>query len=212
MEYILASGSPRRKELLELMGIQKFSIIPSQMEEVITKTTPSAIVEELSLQKCLDIAQRLADTQSGTDSLIAGNVNHDFVVIGADTIVANGETVLGKPKDENEAFSMLKSLAGHAHSVYTGVTFAYVKEGAIISTSTFYEETKVYMRNYSDEEIHRYIATKDPMDKAGSYGIQTQGAILVEKIEGDYNNVVGLPVTKLYCKLKEQNLICKKAY
>lgn len=209
MKYILASGSPRRKELLELMGMEQFKIIPSHKEEVITKTEPSEIVEELSYQKCMDIANQLVEAQKKVDydNPLFGDVNHSFVVIGADTVVADQEKVLGKPKDEAEAFIMLKGLAGHAHSVFTGVTIALVKNGKLMNDLTFHEETKVYMREYTDVEINRYIETKDPMDKAGSYGIQTQGAILVEKIEGDYNNVVGLPITKLYCKLQKESYI-----
>lgn len=185
MNYILASASPRRRELLTQMGITDFQVITSTVEEIITKTVPAEVVEELSSQKCLSVAKTI-HTHSPT------------LVIGADTIVADRGHILGKPANETHAFRMLSGLRGHEHSVFTGVTVCLTIDGSIQKTDTFHEETKVFMRDFSDEEINAYIATKEPMDKAGSYGIQGKGAILVEKIYGDYNNVVGLPITRLY--------------
>lgn len=193
MNYILASASPRRKELLTQMGITDFQIIKSTVEETITKTTPAEVVEELSEQKSLDVAETIH-----TPSL--------SLVIGADTVVADKGHILGKPVDEAHAFTMLSNLRGHEHSVFTGVTLCLTINGVIQKKATFHEETKVFMRDFSDDEIKAYIATKEPMDKAGSYGIQGRGAILVEKICGDYNNVVGLPITRLYEEIRRLNL------
>ena len=189
MNYILASASPRRKELLTQMGITDFQIIKSTVEERITKTIPAEIVEELSEQKCVDVAKTIKLPSS-------------YLVIGADTIVADHGHILGKPKDEAHAFAMLSNLRGHEHSVFTGVTLCLCDNGMLQKKVTFHEETKVFMRSFSEEEIKAYITTKEPMDKAGSYGIQGRGAILVEKIHGDYNNVVGLPITRLYEEIK----------
>lgn len=191
-QYILASASPRRKQLLEQIGLS-FHIIPSNAEETITNTVPSEVVVALSAQKCLDIA-----TQIEQGTLPLANSDSDIVVIGADTIVAIGNQILGKPANAEDAFSTLKSLSSQCHSVFTGVTLARIKNHTIVKQQSFYEETKVYMKALSDSLIHSYIASGECFDKAGSYGIQGLGCILVEHIEGDYNNVVGLPVSRLY--------------
>lgn len=180
---ILASGSPRRKELLEQIGIS-FTIEVSGIEEVVTKTLPHEVVMELSAQKALDVKSK---------------VQEDKVVIGADTVVAFGKEIMGKPKDEADAFRMIKLLQGQSHQVYTGVTICYGQEAY-----SFYEETKVNVYPMSEEQIWDYIKTGEPMDKAGAYGIQGRFAAYVKGIEGDYNNVVGLPAGRLYqelCKL-----------
>ncbi len=185
MKLILASASPRRKELLGKIGL-KFEIIPAKGEEVVTKKLPWEVVEELSFQK----AKEIADMQT-----------EECIVIGSDTIVAKEEKIMGKPKDEADAYQMLSEIAGNVHQVYTGVTL--IRTGKDPKVITFAEKTDVYLYPMSDEEIHAYIATKDPMDKAGAYGIQGDFAIHVKGIEGDYYNVVGLPIGKVYQELKQ---------
>lgn len=188
IKMILASASPRRKELLEQIGIT-FEVMPSRCEEVITSTIPSEIVKELSAQKAEDVWKSIA-VQDGT------------CVLGSDTIVAYGNEVMGKPKDEEDAFRMLKVLQANTHQVYTGVTLIYQKEAQVLCKN-FYEKTDVTMYPMTDEEIWTYIRTKDPMDKAGAYGIQGRCAAHIKEIYGDYNNVVGLPVGRVYQELKE---------
>ena len=185
MKLILASASPRRKELLGKIGLE-FDIIPAKGEEVITQTLPWEVVKELSFQK----AKEIADIQA-----------EECIVIGSDTIVAKGEQIMGKPKDEEDAFRMLSEIADDVHQVYTGVTL--IRTGENPKLVTFAEKTDVYLYPISDKEIKAYIATKDPMDKAGAYGIQGDFAIHVKGIEGDYYNVVGLPIGKVYQELKQ---------
>ena len=143
-------------------------------------------MEELSVQK----AKEIADMQT-----------EECIVIGSDTIVAKGEKIMGKPKDEADAYQMLSEIAGDVHQVYTGVTL--IRTGKEPKVITFAEKTDVHLYPMSDEEIYAYIATKDPMDKAGAYGIQGDFAIHVKGIEGDYYNVVGLPIGKVYQELKQ---------
>ena len=185
MKLILASASPRRKELLGKIGLE-FDIIPAKGEEVVTKKLPWEVVEELSFQK----AKEIADMQT-----------EECIVIGSDTIVAKEEKIMGKPKDEAEAYQMLSEIAGNVHQVYTGVTL--IRTGKEPKVITFAEKTDVHLYPMSDKEIYSYIATKDPMDKAGAYGIQGDFAIHVKGIEGDYYNVVGLPIGKVYQELKQ---------
>ena len=184
---ILASASPRRKELLLQIGLQ-FEVIESSCEERIENSLPEEVVCELSRQKAGDVWERLKD--------------EDAVVIGADTVVAFDGHILGKPGDEAQACSMLRMLAGNTHQVYTGVTICYTLEG-MPKSRTFYEKTEVAFYPMSEEEILDYVATGDPLDKAGAYGIQGRCAAHIKGIEGDYNNVVGLPVGRLYQELKE---------
>ena len=189
---ILASNSPRRRELMAQVRLE-YEVIPSEVEEIVTKTIPSDVVLELSEQKCIDVAKgviRNLPTQE-----------YDVIVIGADTVVANDNRIYGKPANEEDAKRMLSDLRGHSHSVFTGVTFAKVHDKEIVETRSFYEETLVYMLDYSDDIIDMYVASGEPLDKAGAYGIQGLGAILVDRIEGDYNNVVGLPISKVYHEL-----------
>ncbi len=194
---ILASGSPRRKELLEQIGIE-FEICPANGEEVITKTVPHDVVMELSRQKALEVAGMVV---SYGDSHADITTPTDIMIIGADTVVAYDDMILGKPKDEEDAKNTLRMLSGNTHSVYTGVSVVFISKDGRVGEHTFYDRTKVKMYEMTDAEIERYVATNEPMDKAGSYGIQGKCAIHIEKIEGDYNNVVGLPVSKLYQEL-----------
>ena len=184
-EIILASASPRRSELLAQIGI-RFRVEKSHGEEHITKTAPGEIVEELSLQKAAEVARRF-DTG---------------IILGADTIVWADGKVLGKPKDREDAKSMLLLLQNRSHSVFTGVTLIRKEHGEKTMIRTFHRETRVHVHAMSDEEIEAYLDTGDPFDKAGSYGIQGPFAAYVDGIEGDYLTVVGLPVSAVYQELK----------
>ena len=178
MAIILASQSPRRRELLGQMGISDFIVRPARGEEKAAPgLSPARLVEALSLQKGLEIASAAAPGD---------------LVIAADTVVAVDGRVLGKPHSREEAAAMLSSLSGRAHTVYTGVTVC--REGNVL---TEHEATAVRFRPLTPGEIDAYVATGEPMDKAGAYGIQGYGALLVEGIQGDYSNVVGLPVCRL---------------
>ena len=178
MSIILASNSPRRRELLAQIGIRDFQILSPDVDEAVESgLSPARMVEALSLRKA-----RAAAGRAGADDLI----------IAADTVVALDGRVLGKPRDQEEAFAMLSALSGREHRVYTGVT---VLGGGRAATE--HEETAVAFRALSPEEIRDYIATGEPMDKAGAYGIQGVGALLVQGIRGDYCNVVGLPLFRL---------------
>lgn len=179
MDIILASGSPRRKELLGNMGIRDFQIVkPDFEEEGVCAPSPAALVEALSSGKAAAAAADLG----GRDALI----------IAADTVVTLEGAILGKPIDRADAIAMLTRLSGKQHQVFTGVT---VRRGDRVVTQ--HEVTEVRFRSLSDAEIARYVDTKEPMDKAGSYGIQGLGSLLVEGIKGDYFNVMGLPVCRL---------------
>ena len=186
MKIVLASASPRRKELLGQLGWD-FTVQVSQVEENITKIHPGEIVEELSALKAQDVFQRISG---------------DVLVIGADTVVANQGAVLGKPKDAQDAFRTLKMLQGGTHQVYTGVTLC-VRQNGTETVKTFYESTQVTFYTMTQEEISWYVATGEPSDKAGAYGIQGLGGRFIKGICGDYNNVVGLPVSRLYQEYKE---------
>ncbi len=185
MDIILASRSPRRRELLGQMGLKGFQIVSPNVDEIVEGNPhPAELVEQLSARKAAAVAR-----QAGEDDLI----------IAADTVVALDGAVLGKPEDERDAFSMLSALSGNRHDVYTGVT---VVQGG--RTVTQHEVTTVTFRELEPDEIMAYIATGEPMDKAGAYGIQGLGALLVSGIDGDYFNVMGLPVYRLGRILSEQ--------
>ncbi len=206
INLILGSGSPRRKELWKQAGLE-FDVMVSDAKEIITKEKPEEIVLELAACK--------ADAVAGAflgwfDEINKGQgKNQKFLIVGADTIVASEGAILGKPKSEEDAVSMLMSLSGKKHSVFTGVKGIFVDEqGSIIEDKgmSFYEETRVEMYPFTREEALAYVATGEPMDKAGSYGIQGTGAVLVKGIEGDYNNVVGFPLSAFV------HLGCQKKY
>lgn len=185
MALILASKSPRRRELLAQMGLTDFEIHPALGEELAQPNlTPPELVQALALHKAQEVAQAFA--QSGD------------VVIGADTIVVLDGQVLGKPHDEAHALAMLTALSGREHHVYTGV--AVLQDGRALVQA---EDTAVWFRNASEGELRRYIATGEPMDKAGAYGIQGRGGLLVSRIQGDYTNVVGLPIVRLASMLAQ---------
>ena len=178
MNIILASNSPRRRELLGQMGLKDFQVSAPNVDETVEPgLSPAEMVEELSLRKA-----RAAAEKAGPEDL----------VIAADTVVALDGKVLGKPRDREDAFAMLSALSGREHRVYTGVTVLRGEEAA-----TGHEETTVAFRALEPGEIRGYIATGEPVDKAGAYGIQGLGALLVSGIRGDYCSVVGLPVFRL---------------
>ena len=183
---ILASGSPRRKELLSQLGFE-FQVIPSNKEEVITKDIPEEIVKELAYQKAKDVY----DAHQEAD-----------IVIGSDTIVAIGNTIMGKPKDEEDAFNMIKKLQNNTHIVFTGVSILS-KEKELL----FAQGTEVVIYPMTDKQILEYIATKEPMDKAGAYAIQGIFSKYVKEIHGDYNTVVGFPLSRVYQELISNKLI-----
>lgn len=198
-QIILASQSPRRKELLEQIGLE-FEICPAKGEEVITKSIPEEVVMELSKQKAEEVAALVSSFGENHKEITTPS---DILVIGADTVVAYDGKILGKPVDEADAKRMLTMLAGNTHSVFTGVTLVLIDKSGRAGELVFYEKTDVKMHPMTETEIDRYIATGEPMDKAGSYGIQGKCAIYIEKIDGDYNNVVGLPITRIYQELKK---------
>ncbi len=189
---VLASASPRRRELLAQIGAE-FEVLPAQGEEHISTTKPEQAVVELSRQKAEEVAG-LAAAQGRT------------LILGADTIVAFQGEILGKPKDEADAARMLHMLSGNTHSVFTGVAAILMEGRKTVKSISFFEETQVTMYPMAELEINRYIATGEPMDKAGAYGIQGKCAIFIEKIIGDYNNVVGLPLAALYQNLAKSGI------
>lgn len=178
-KVILASNSPRRRELLRQIGIEP-KVIPSQIEEKAVSRIPEEMVMELSSQKAEDVADRVPE---------------GVVVIGADTIVVVDGMILGKPKNHEDAYTMVKQIQGRSHEVYTGVTLiCKEKQSRRIS---FTEKTEVQVYPMTEEEIRNYAVSQEPMDKAGAYGIQGVFAAYIEGIHGDYNNVVGLPVGRV---------------
>lgn len=183
--FILASNSPRRKEILEKLDVE-FEVITSNIEEKIDNTiSPYRLVCDLAYQKAKNMVSKVEDSA---------------IIIAADTIVVK-DKVFGKPINQDEAYQMIKSLSGKVHEVVTGL--------AIIDTYTnkevkAYEITKVYFRQIEDEEIYKYIATGEPLDKAGGYGIQGKASLFIRKIDGDYHNVVGLPIYRLAEILKNE--------
>lgn len=154
---------------------------------------------ELSEQKAKEVAAMVKSYELEHADL---TTPQDLLVIGADTVVACDDKILGKPKDEADAERMLHLLSGRDHAVYTGVTFVFLDKKGRAGAHTFYEKTSVTMKQLTDLEIARYVATGEPMDKAGAYGIQGKCAIYIDRIEGDYNNVVGLPVARIYKELQ----------
>lgn len=183
MEFVLASASPRRKELLKEI-VESFEILPATGEENCNCACPKKLVKALAKQKAEEVFSSLNSKEK--------------IVLGADTVVVLGKTVLGKPKDEKDAVRMLESLSGKSHFVYTGVCFSYFANGEkrVINTLA---KTRVYFHKLTKEKILEYVQSGSPMDKAGAYGIQDGG--LVKKIRGSFSNVVGLPVE-----------LCKKIY
>ena len=209
VRLVLASASPRRRELLSQIGLE-FTVMPSTKEENAKTTEAGALVQELSRQKAVDIWEQLsggqgqnpdADQEQISEETQEPNLNGkrqpELLVIGADTVVCCEGKILGKPHSREAAAEMLTALQGRSHEVYTGVTLYSQSE-----TVTFFECTQVEFYPMTEVEISEYIDSKEPMDKAGAYGIQGLGARFVKGIRGDYNNVVGLLVGRLYQELK----------
>lgn len=194
VRIILASGSPRRKELLKLLGLD-FTVLPAEGEEETHAEAPADVVQDLALHKAQEVCDRTA-AEAGTET------ESDVLVIGSDTVVASGGTILGKPVDEADAYRMLSMLQSRVHQVYTGVALLGQIRGKQVRR-VFYESVDVTFYPMDDREIRDYIHTGEPMDKAGSYGIQGGGGLFVKSIRGDYNTVVGLPAARLYQELKE---------
>lgn len=187
-KIILASASPRRRELLAQAGYE-FEIQVSHKEETYTSATPDEIVKELALLKAKDIAEQ--------------NDAKNMIVIGADTVVAHKGAILGKPQSIDNAFDMIKGFQGDKHQVYTGVAILDYDADGKETVVNHAVKTDVYVNPMTDEEIWNYIESDNVMDKAGSYGIQSGFAVYIEKIEGDYFNVVGLPISYIYEQLKQ---------
>ena len=211
VRLVLASASPRRRELLSQIGLE-FTVMPSKKEENAKATEAGALVQELSRQKAVDIWEQLsggqgqnpdADQEQISEETQEPNLNGkrqpELLVIGADTVVCCEGKILGKPHSREAAAEMLTALQGRSHEVYTGVTLYSQSE-----TVTFFECTQVEFYPMTEVEISEYIDSKEPMDKAGAYGIQGLGARFVKGIRGDYNNVVGLPVGRLNQELKSR--------
>lgn len=181
MSIILASSSPRRRELLTLAGIEH-TVVPSECEEKLPeKITPQDAVKLLAKQKADDVSSRFPEE----------------TVLAADTVVALGDKILGKPKDDCDAFDMLSLLSGKIHNVFTGVCIKSAEREDVFSSAT-----RVEFYPLTPDEIEEYIRTREPLDKAGAYGIQGKGSLLVKSISGDYFNVVGLPLAETVRRLK----------
>ena len=187
---VLASQSPRRRELLGRLGLT-FDILPAQGEEQMIGETPDEIVEELSRQKAEEVLGRVEAAAE------------EILVIGADTVVAVDGEILGKPHDREDARRMIRELQDRVHQVYTGVTLLRRHPDGTLQRRTFHEETHVDVYAMSDEEIEAYIDTPEPYDKAGAYGIQGGFSLYIRRIDGDYNNVVGLPAARVYHEIRK---------
>lgn len=191
MRIILASASPRRKELLGQIGFD-FEVVTSHVEEKVSSQRPDRVVEELSRQKAEAVRELFLPCQE------------EMLIIGADTVVSLDGCILGKPADSEEAAEMLEHLQGRQHEVYTGVTVLYHgAETADWTVKSFHERTAVQFYPMTEQEILEYVKTGDPLDKAGAYGIQGFCARYIRAVEGNYDNVVGLPVGVLYQEIKE---------
>ncbi len=190
-KLILASGSPRRKSLLQAVGADFKAVNPMVDEDGIENLTPETAVRQLAKEKAQEVRARLSPA------------DRKRLIVSADTVVAYRHHILGKPIDPADADRMLKMLSGRWHQVYTGLCLISPLDGRII---TGYEVTKVKFRHLSSTYINNYVASGEPLDKAGAYGIQELGALIVEKVDGCYFNVVGLPLVKLDKMIRRLNL------
>lgn len=223
-KIILASASPRRRELLAQIGFD-FKVIPSEVGENSVSTLPQDIVVELSKEKARDVWKKIVqgDICDSKDGIYVmkedRNVNFrqdktdhqmncgDSLVISADTVVAIEGEIFGKPKDEADAERMLSFLSGKEHQVYTGVTMIWIDGEGEEKEYSFYVCTGVVMYRMNREEILRYVRSGEPMDKAGAYGVQGKAAAFIKAVRGEYSNVVGLPVGRLYQEMKAWGLV-----
>jgi septum formation protein len=195
MKLYLASGSPRRRELLTLAGIA-FEIRPCNDPEETTASTPIQTVLDLSSHKAHAVFEKISNSPD----------KGDFTVLGADTIVVIDGEIIGKPKDDEDARQILKKLSGRTHEVFTGVCLLARKNGKN-RKKTFYERTAVTMYEITDAELDTYLASGEHMDKAGAYAIQGLAVKFVRKVTGDYSNIVGLPVARVYHELVKLHVL-----
>lgn len=216
MKIVLASGSPRRRELLGQIGLS-FQVQVSNAEEQTSAAAPRQLVEELSHRKAEAVLRDMGWEEGAAlpeDDLAEGDRGGEqrtdsedgseaVLVIGADTVVAVDGHILGKPVSLEAAADMLRTLSGRSHEVYTGVTLLYSRSAGQVVRKTFHERTEVVFYPMSEAEIAAYVSTGDCMDKAGAYGIQGFCARYIREIKGDYNNVVGLPIGRLYQEARE---------
>lgn len=194
-KIILASGSPRRKEILEQAGVD-FEIKASNAEEITDKTNPPEMVEDLARLKAEEIKKK----EEG-----------EFLIISADTLVFLDGSPLGKPKGSEDAYHMLSCLSGRKHEVYTGVAIIIREKGKAEKELVFHQMSRVEVETLSKEQIEAYIASGEPFDKAGAYAIQGKFAVHISGIEGEYNNIVGLPIARIYHELLKEGIdILKK--
>lgn len=198
MKRILASASPRRRELIEKLNVP-FEVIPAEGEEIVRGEEPPQIVMGLAEQKAEEVAGHILRGQTAAEA----KERTPIFILGADTVVSRGGQILGKPQDAADAARMLHLLSGAVHQVYTGVCMIYETDGKFRKYS-FCEQTDVEFYPVSDAEIAAYVKSGEPMDKAGAYGIQGAAALYVKCIRGDYYNVVGLPIARVYQEMKEQ--------
>lgn len=188
-KFILASASPRRKELLEVMGIDFDTVVSEADEDSVPRDVPPKLyVQELALLKAAASAKAVLKSKKS-------------FIISADTVVTLDGEILGKPSDEQDALRMLSSLSGRTHEVYTGYAVMRMSDGKTVCGSVC---TEVRFKEIDNDAIDAYIASGEPMDKAGAYGIQGRGSVLIDSISGDYFNVVGLPLSALYDTLKDE--------
>ncbi len=196
MKLILASASQRRRELMHMCGYE-FDIVPSETDEHIAESDPGRLVSRLAEEKAREVFSRLCGKEGGANKTRAGlgadGAKEDIAVLGSDTIVYHEGRIIGKPSDEKNAYNILSALSGKTHEVYTGVAVITAKRRLVE-----YDVTRVAFERLSDEEIGKYIASGEPMDKAGAYGIQGPFGMFVKGIEGNYFTVIGLPLPKVY--------------
>lgn len=189
-QIILASGSPRRKEILEQVGVT-FTIKVSDKEEVMNSDNPDSLVKELSAMKARDVAER---------------VSSPAIIIGADTVVAQNNIIFGKPRDKKHAKEMLSIMQNNSHKVYTGVCILIIEEDKTVRELSFAVASSVKVAPMNESQIEAYIETNEPMDKAGAYAIQGKFAPYILGIEGDYYNIVGLPISSIYAELYKNGI------
>jgi len=202
MRIILASASPRRKQLMSQADIS-CEIIPASGEEKSGAAEPEKYVEELASHKAAEIFERACQTGDAVTNGDVGDVDSEVCVIGADTIVTIDGDILGKPLNADDAERMIEMLQGRTHEVMTGVCIIYRNKSGVISRRCFCEITKVHVYPMTRQEMTSYASGSEPLDKAGAYAIQGDFAVYIRGIDGDYNNVVGLPIARLYHELKD---------
>lgn len=192
-QIILASSSPRRRDILEQIGVS-FTVVPSNADETISASDPAEYVKELSKRKAFEVAQR---------------TEGESIILGSDTVVVHKNEILGKPADKTAAFKMLRSLSGDVHFVYSGVTIIIREKDGQLRSKTFAVSTEVKVTELTDSQIDAYIASGEPMDKAGAYAIQGRFAPYIEEIRGDYYNIVGFPIAAVVkgCAEMGENII-----